>query len=92
MNDAPFRRAAFDWLAAQVDLHGEVLPRPLLRACTIVESCCRERKDSGPRGNCWRNALSNSESPCEPPGDQSTDGYDTSGRTVSFALARCHGC
>ena len=32
MNDAPFRRAAFDWLAAQVGLYGEVLPRQLLAA------------------------------------------------------------
>ena len=32
MNDAPFRRAAFDWLAAQVELHGEMLSRTLLAA------------------------------------------------------------
>ena len=30
MNDAPFRRAAFDWLAAQAERYGEVLPRTLL--------------------------------------------------------------
>ena len=30
MKDAPFRRAAFDWLAAQAERYGEVLPRTLL--------------------------------------------------------------
>lgn len=32
MHDASFRRVAFDWLAAQIELHGDVLPRTLLAA------------------------------------------------------------
>jgi putative restriction endonuclease len=31
MNDALIRHAVFDWLAAQVDLHGDVLPRAVLQ-------------------------------------------------------------
>ena len=48
MNDAPFRRAAFDWLAAQAELYGEVLPRTLLAAGF---DCRKERiRIVGPQG------------------------------------------
>lgn len=37
-HDARVRAAAFDWLARQVDLHGEVLPRDVLAAGFTFES------------------------------------------------------
>jgi putative restriction endonuclease len=37
MADYPIRRAAFDWLEMQSDLHGGVLPRPLLAQGFVYE-------------------------------------------------------